>query len=325
VLKVAHISDLHYNAATAHRVASVIASARAVGVDHLIISGDLAASAHRDEFTALRQCLDAYGFIHSDSLTIVPGNHDIFGFIYQTFDHPDAVTGGVKDLHSFASTVRTLWRFRRQLLQYDRVAYSRDLIHFRSHFPHAFANHITVPGHAHGFPFAKLLPHDIVLVGVDTNHYLPKVANLVRMLRAAPSTLRSRDISLMGENLSGSTGYVNIESLATLLEHPQVRHRRKLLVMHHYLYSDDAIGDAMTSAVMYEMRLANRQQVVQLLGDHRIDVVLHGHLHVTDQYRVGRARVVNGGGSLWNGMNILEIGDQHVGVTLGVASGHVRT
>jgi predicted phosphodiesterase len=95
--------------------------------------------------------------------------------------------------------------------------------------------------------------------------------------------------------------------------------------MHHYLYTDAAVGDVMTSAVRHEMRLANRQQVADLLRDHRVDVVLHGHMHVTDEYRVGGTRVVNGGGSLWNGMNLLEIGDQRVDVTLGVANRHVRT
>ena len=325
MLRLAHLSDLHFNAANARRVGSLLESIAAARFDHLMISGDLVASAHSSEFDGLRAMLDDYGYTHSDKLTIIPGNHDIFGVIYQTFSHPAAVIGGVRGPRSLLATANTLWKFRKRLTSYDTTAYHRDLAQFRSHFPHAFSGHITTDGHAYGFPFAKPLPNDVALIGVDSNHYLPKVTNLFRLARLAPSVIRSGDVSLIGENLSGSTGYVNTASLAALLEHPDVRHRRKILMMHHYLYPNQAIGDAMTAAVMKEMRLVNRDEVTQLIKAYQVELVLHGHWHVTNDYRAGGTRVLNGGGSLISGFNMIDVRPNQMRVTVGTTPGRVRT
>ncbi len=324
MLKLVHLSDLHFNAANARRVSSLLETVRVSKADHLVISGDLASSAHPEEFQGVRSLLDEHGFNDSERLTIIPGNHDIFGFIYQTFQHPKAVLGRARSVHGLAATASTLWQFRRKLMSYDAEKYLRDVRSFRMHFPHAFSRHIVAEGHHAGFPFAKLLPDDIALIGVDSNYFLPRAVNLFRLARMAPSVIRSGDVGLIGENLSGSSGYVNVESLTSLLEHPDVRHRRKILVMHHYLYSDEAIGEAMTPAVMREMRLDNRAETVRVIKDHGIEIVLHGHWHVTNAYRAGGARVLNSGGSLWSGFHQLDIHADRIRVTRREITGHVH-
>jgi 3',5'-cyclic AMP phosphodiesterase CpdA len=208
-------------------------------------------------------------------------------------------------------------------MSYDAASYLRDVQTFRAHFPHAFAGHIVAEGHRAGFPFAKLLPDGTALIGVDSNFFLPRATNLFRLARMAPTVIRSGDVGLIGENLSGSTGHVNVESLSSLLEHPDIRERRKILVMHHYLYADDAIGDAMTKAVLREMRLDNRAETIRLIKDHGIELVLHGHWHVTNAYRAAGVRVLNSGGSLWSGYHQLSIYEDRIQVTYRDVSGRV--
>ena len=324
LMRLIHLSDLHYSPANARRVAALLNSVSKSAADHLIISGDLTASARADEFRELRSLLDAHGLTGSDKVTVIAGNHDILGLIYQTYLHSSAVIGGIRGLSSLTATARNLWRFRRRLRSYNAESYRRDLASFRAHFPHAFARHITTDGHVCGFPFARLLPGNVALIGVDTNHYLPRLTHFIQLARMAPRVIRSGDVSRIGENLSGSTGYMSIESLTALLNHPDVHSRRKILVMHHYLYNEHAIGDAMTNAVMQEMRLVNRGQVIDVIRQYHIELVLHGHWHVTNAYRAGGARVLNGGGSLEFEYHQIDVDPERMRITAGATPGRVR-
>jgi 3',5'-cyclic AMP phosphodiesterase CpdA len=53
-------------------VAQILAAAERLGVEHLVVSGDLTALALPQEFEAAREALSSW----SDRMTIVPGNHD---------------------------------------------------------------------------------------------------------------------------------------------------------------------------------------------------------------------------------------------------------
>jgi 3',5'-cyclic AMP phosphodiesterase CpdA len=103
-MRIAHISDLHVLAlegaipfrllnkrATGyanlkfrrkHRhksdlVRAIVAHLAAVGVDHLVITGDVSNLALETEFAAVRRILDAVGLPPS-AISIVPGNHDVY-------------------------------------------------------------------------------------------------------------------------------------------------------------------------------------------------------------------------------------------------------
>jgi len=56
------------------------------GCDHLIITGDIVSTGDPDDYYLARKILTTYGLMESKKLTIVPGNHDVFGGPHRAVD-----------------------------------------------------------------------------------------------------------------------------------------------------------------------------------------------------------------------------------------------
>lgn len=56
------------------------------GCDHLIITGDIVSTGDPDDYYLARTILATYGLMESKKLTIVPGNHDVFGGPHRAVD-----------------------------------------------------------------------------------------------------------------------------------------------------------------------------------------------------------------------------------------------
>uniref|UniRef100_A0A7V3E7H8 Metallophosphoesterase n=1 Tax=Ignavibacterium album TaxID=591197 RepID=A0A7V3E7H8_9BACT len=82
-MKIAHISDLHlntlFNDANLARIKKLIKYISEKSVDHLIVSGDLTDNAEESDLIILKRMLTKSGFSSHTDLTVIPGNHDIFG------------------------------------------------------------------------------------------------------------------------------------------------------------------------------------------------------------------------------------------------------
>lgn len=85
MVRLAHVSDLHFGEASPARIAALGDDIRAQAPDAIAISGDLTRRAEREEFEA------AFAFLHGlgAPLLVVPGNHDIPRFdLYSRMLHP---------------------------------------------------------------------------------------------------------------------------------------------------------------------------------------------------------------------------------------------
>lgn len=82
-MKIAHISDIHlntlFNDSNLLRVKRLIKYISSLSVNHLIITGDLADNADESDLLILKKMLSKFGFLSNLNLTVIPGNHDIFG------------------------------------------------------------------------------------------------------------------------------------------------------------------------------------------------------------------------------------------------------
>ncbi len=82
-MKIGHISDLHlntlFNDSNLLRIKRLIKYISNQEVDHLIISGDLTDNADESDLLLLKKILSKAGFSSHLNLTLIPGNHDIFG------------------------------------------------------------------------------------------------------------------------------------------------------------------------------------------------------------------------------------------------------
>jgi 3',5'-cyclic AMP phosphodiesterase CpdA len=153
-MRVAHISDLHIssrhhrrNIRNARRLLEYIDR---LGVDHLVITGDITADARPQELELARNLLLSFGFLNSRRLSIVPGNHDIYGGVHE------------------AEEILT---FPRRIRETD---YDGGLEAFRAAFAEAFEGVRTAGASA--FPFSRFVG-DTVIVGLNSIARYSRVKN----------------------------------------------------------------------------------------------------------------------------------------------------
>lgn len=79
------------------RALGALDAAKAVGFDHLVVTGDLTEDGHIEQFDVVREVFEESG-ISPDRVTLIPGNHDAYG------DGWDGALAG--PLHRFARTSR---------------------------------------------------------------------------------------------------------------------------------------------------------------------------------------------------------------------------
>jgi len=155
--KVAHISDLHLS--PLHKRTNIRNTKRLLeyigrlGVDHVVVTGDIAADAEEGDFRVARKLFESYGLLDSRKLSVIVGNHDIYGGVHTAEDILD---------------------FPRQCRKTD---YGRKLDEFREHFRELFENTVFARDN-HLFPYIKPLG-GLLLVGVNSVSEYSAVKNPV--------------------------------------------------------------------------------------------------------------------------------------------------
>jgi len=88
--QIAHISDPHISRQFyREHIKSFKMLLRTIveeGADHIVISGDIVSTAEKEDFVLAREILSNLDLLHSNRLTVVPGNHDIFGGPHRALD-----------------------------------------------------------------------------------------------------------------------------------------------------------------------------------------------------------------------------------------------
>ncbi|MBN2365270.1 MAG: metallophosphoesterase [Calditrichaeota bacterium] len=155
-MKIAHLSDLHIN--SDHRPLNIsyteklIEQAIQESVDHIIITGDLTHNASDRDFDTLRQIFEKYDLLHSEKLSLVIGNHDIYGGVHLAED---------------------ILTFPERCLSTD---YHQQVMKFHYYFQEAFDNIIQPFPHLL-YPFAKFAGN-CVFVGINSIAQYSRVKNL---------------------------------------------------------------------------------------------------------------------------------------------------
>lgn len=145
-MKIAHISDLHlntlFNDSNLLRVKKLIKYISNQSVDHLIITGDLTDNADESDLLILKRMLSKFGFSSHLNLTVIPGNHDIFGGPQKAID-----------IFSFPERCK-------------EVDYDAKVHLFKEIFKETFVN-TEVADDESQFPFIKELD-SVVIVGINS-------------------------------------------------------------------------------------------------------------------------------------------------------------
>jgi 3',5'-cyclic AMP phosphodiesterase CpdA len=154
-LLIAQISDLHlnsfYNDSIFKLASYLLKYISEQKVDHLVISGDLTDNASERDFEIFRRMLNKYGFLKGEKLSIIPGNHDIFGGAQKA-----------EDIFSFPERCNS-------------VNYNKRVSTFLSYFPEVIDNCFYMSP-KNFFPFAKKI-NNTLIVGLNSIAKYSKISN----------------------------------------------------------------------------------------------------------------------------------------------------
>lgn len=155
-MKIAHLSDLHIsyrnrpmNLKFARRL---IEYALEEGVDHFVITGDITHFGEPDDFIALRKLFEEYGLLNPFKLSLVIGNHDIYGGVH------------------FAEDILTF------PIKCTKLSYQHKLEEFKSYFLETFEN-LYAPPPPKVFPYLKPLG-DVIFIGINSIAKYSKLGNI---------------------------------------------------------------------------------------------------------------------------------------------------
>ncbi len=154
-MKIAHISDLHFTTFfkknNLEKIEHLIKYASEYKFDHLVISGDLTHNADQEDFEILRNLFKEYGLLNSERLSIVIGNHDIFG-------GPQTA----EDVFLFPEKCRL-------------INYNEKVTEFGEYFSEAF-QYCSDINEGKYFPFVKKFK-DILITGLNSIEKYSKLNN----------------------------------------------------------------------------------------------------------------------------------------------------
>ncbi len=154
-MKFAHISDLHVNNYFRHshfkEVKAILKFCKSNDVDHILITGDLTDNASELNLQILQKSLAKYGYESSSRLSVVPGNHDIFGGLQKA-----------EDIFTFPDRCR-------------QTNYESKISNFNKIFSKSFEDCIYT-GKNNLYPYAKLI-NGALIIGINSNAYYSIISN----------------------------------------------------------------------------------------------------------------------------------------------------
>ena len=259
IYKIAHITDTHlkFNDSTNYIMFSkLLRDIAKNGCEHLLISGDIVDNANKRECEMVRRKLDEFDFLDSQRLSVVPGNHDIYG------GTSEFISG-----HEFPAHCRDA--------DFDKMEF--DFFNF---FNESFRDTIRK---SDVFPYLKILDDNIFIFGLN-------------------SVARYSD----KENPLGTNGEISegqLKNLKKLYKENNPEGKLKIVLIHHYFSKPDHSKSEPDHALWlksehWKMKLHNRKELLKVFQDLKIDIVLHGHNHITESYKLNKILFLNSSGCI---------------------------
>jgi predicted phosphodiesterase len=154
-MKIAHISDLHlntyYSDSHLREIRSILKYCNDNNVDHLFITGDLTDNASEVNLNILKKSLTYFGYEKSNKLSVVAGNHDIFGGIQKA-----------EEIFTFPDKCR-------------KTDYNLKIKSFNQILANSFDDCIY-EGKNNLYPYAKIVG-DALVIGINSNAEYSSISN----------------------------------------------------------------------------------------------------------------------------------------------------
>ena len=156
-VRIAHISDLHlspfHKRANIWKTRQLLEHIRRINVDHIVMTGDIVADANGADFSLARKILSSHDLLDASRLSVVVGNHDVFGGVH---------------------TAEEIFEFPRRCRSTDHI---RRLEEFREHFQELFDG-CSFGSRGSAFPYVKQFDN-LLLIGMNSVTAYAMVSNPV--------------------------------------------------------------------------------------------------------------------------------------------------
>jgi 3',5'-cyclic AMP phosphodiesterase CpdA len=296
MLKIAHLSDPHVNLKfhpTHHlRLRNVLIHAiEEEKVDHIVITGDLTSNADQRDLLACRKLFKELDLLHPERLSLVVGNHDIYGGPHLA-----------EDLLAFPGRCRSR-------------DYDLHLKIFYEYFAETFRG-----THGGVMPYAKILG-PVALLGLNSIARAGAIKNPV----GSNGRISVEDMKKLRELLALQE-VLDAEHRIVLMHHHLFR-RHDPENNHTYPGARRMVWRIEDET----LRFRGKREFIELLKEGDVETVLHGHLHYTSEGDTKGIRCINGGGAVYPmnpeaglSYNLLKVENQDISVEIVRVSGGVR-
>ena len=144
---IAHISDLHLNTlfsdSNIKKIENILDYIVKKKADHIIITGDITDNADESDLVLFRNQLNRRKLFSSKVLTVLPGNHDIYGAPQRP-----------EDLFDFPSRCK-------------KLDFKSKLKEFNKYFEETFDDCVYISSE-NNYPFLKILNEDVIIIGLNS-------------------------------------------------------------------------------------------------------------------------------------------------------------
>jgi len=259
---IAHISDLHLNPVyfpeRTNLFRSLLHQCKQMNVDHIVITGDITNQAKEEEMEHFRSVLKEFSLLDGKKVTVIIGNHDIFGGPYHAEDvlkFPSLCKVADYDMK-----VEEFYKGTKETFEGAKFFSSKTI-----------------------FPFLKIIG-DIAIVGVNSVARWNALKNpigsngkvddeqheaLKTIFKSA--LLKGKHVIVAIHHHFNKTGDVKVKS------------------------KFERLWNAFESATM---KLHKKKKLLKLFHHAGVKTILHGHVHHHSDYHRGGIHCLNAGGSI---------------------------
>ncbi len=259
---IAHLSDLHlspdYFPERSSHFRSILSLCKQRQVDHIIITGDITNQAKENEFDHFRKILREFSMLDSKKITVINGNHDIFGGPYYA-----------EDVLSFPITCKS-------------TDYTQKMDQFYRYTKETFAS-AKFFSEKNLFPFLKVVG-DIAIVGL----------NSVAEWHAVKNPIGSNG-KINTEQFKSLRELLNSEELKKKKIFIAIHHHFSTTGDGDHSSKLERLWSAIESATL---RLRKKKRLLKLFSKANVAKVLHGHVHHHGTYTKDGITFVNAGATI---------------------------
>ncbi len=259
---IAHLSDLHLSPGffperTAH-LRSVLLLCKQRQVDHIVITGDITHQAQENEFDHFRTILKEFSLLDGKKITVINGNHDVFGGPYYA-----------EDVLNFPAVCKS-------------IDYTQKMDQFYNYTKETFAS-AKFFSEKSLFPFLKVVG-DIAIVGL----------NSVAEWHAVKNPLGSNG-KINDEQFKKLRVLLNTEELKRKKIFIAIHHHFSTISNGVHSSTLERLWYAVESATL---KLRKKKRLLKLFTNAKVAKVLHGHIHHHGTYIKKGLTFMNAGATI---------------------------